>query len=76
MSNIALLLECYELTKNHEIPDGIQTAIENDYLKNSHLYSEDLIKCILAWLVILPESNPDFVLDAAKLSLIRRNTTA
>lgn len=65
-SIVKLLLECYELTKNYDIPDAVQTAIEKDYLQNGHLYDDKLIKSIMAWSSLFQDSDPQFIIDLAK----------
>ena len=65
-SRTDLLLECYDLTKDHDIPENIQTAIECDYVNNRHLYSEATIKYIRCLILICPTIEPDNVLEKVR----------
>jgi hypothetical protein len=57
-----LALECYKLTKDHDIPENIQKAIEGDYENNRHLYSKATIEFVLGLILLCPTIEPKEVL--------------
>ena len=41
-----LRAEYAERSWDYELPDHLEQALEDDYVQNSHLYSEKTFKCI------------------------------
>lgn len=61
-----LILEYAERSWNYELPDHLEQALENDYVKNSHLYSDKTFKCIQMTVVLIPEINSEKLLRLVK----------
>jgi hypothetical protein len=62
-----LLLEYTKLSWDHDFPPDIETALENDYVANPHLYSESVFKEVaLLLLVLAPDAPSECVLDTVR----------
>lgn len=61
-----LLIEYAELSRNHDFPDEIEIALENDYVANKELYSEGVLKGLALWLCIAPNASPQDVVNAVR----------
>lgn len=54
MSRTSLLLEYYERTKSYVLPDHIEEALENYYVRNPDMYTAHILKCIQVLFLIAP----------------------
>jgi hypothetical protein len=61
-----LLIEYVRLSWDHEFPPSIEAALEKDYVKNHHMYTEDTIKQIATLLLIAPDASADQVIELIK----------
>lgn len=62
MSKTRLLLEYYERTKSYVLPDHIEEALENDYVRNSEMYTAHIFKCIQVLFLIAPQTSAPEIL--------------
>ena len=46
MTKTELYLQYYECTRHFDLPDIIEQALEEDFIKNYTLYSDEMFKCI------------------------------
>ncbi len=54
------------LSWNYDFPPEIETALEDDYVANRHLYDESALKIVAITLLIDPDASPQNVLDAVR----------
>ena len=59
MTETELRLEYVERTWNIEFSGSIEEAIENDYVKNSFLYTDEIFAQIQMALLLCPQISPD-----------------
>ncbi len=63
MTNTELLLQFTERTWNIDFLESIQQALENDYLKNSILYTDDVIDHIRAVSIMFNDLTPQQAIE-------------
>lgn len=61
-----LQLEYTLLSWNYDFPPEIETALENDYITNPHLYNESTIKKVAMLLLIAPDAPSKYMLQAIR----------
>lgn len=57
-----LQIEYAYLSWDYEFPGNIEIALENDYVKNPHVYSKGAFLCAATLLLIAPDASPEHVL--------------
>jgi hypothetical protein len=70
MNKTQLLLQYFERTRNFDLPDHIEEALEEDYVLNSALYTDAMFKRIRLVHLLCPDSTP------AEMLRYVRNTSA
>lgn len=61
-----LLIEYAELSWNHDFPNEIEIALENDYVANKELYSEEVLQGLRLHLLLDRDASPQDVLNAVR----------
>lgn len=61
-----LQIEYAFLSWEYDFPPNIETALENDYVANPHLYSVRALKVVATLLLIAPDAPSECVLDAVR----------
>ena len=59
------------LSWNHEFPEHIEVALENDYVEHPHLYDADVLKRVAALLLIAPDASSRCVLSAVRRACVK-----
>lgn len=54
-SDTNLRIEYVEYSWKYDFPEEIELALENDYVKNNHLYDKNTLGCIAVILLISPD---------------------
>lgn len=58
--------EYADRSRDYELPDYLEEALENDYVKNSHLYSDKIFKCIQVTVLLRPEISSEELLQLVR----------
>lgn len=61
-----LRIEYAYFSWDYDFPSPIETALENDFLANRHLYDENALKRVAMLLLIAPDATPSCVLVAVR----------
>ncbi|PHV03711.1 hypothetical protein CSQ88_00490 [Iodobacter sp. BJB302] len=61
-----LRLEYVTLSWNYNFPSEIETAIEDDYVVNPHLYDEESLERVKLLLLLDSHTPPELALEVAK----------
>lgn len=64
MTDTELRLQYAELTWDIDFPENIEQVLEDDYVKNSDLYTSDAIKRLRMTYLICKEITPQQMLNA------------
>jgi len=63
MTETELRVQYAERTWDFEFPECIEQALENDYVLNSVLYTDDMIKKIKLTLLVYSEISPEKLIE-------------
>lgn len=64
MTDTELRLQWFERTRDIDFPENIEQVLENDYVKNSDLYTSDAINILQMTYLIYKEITPQQMLNA------------
>jgi hypothetical protein len=59
-----LKLDYVSLSWEYDFPPEIETALENDFVANQHLYDDAALKRVAALLFIAPDASPQCAVSA------------
>jgi len=59
--------------KFYELPDDIEIMLEEDYVKNSYMYTDDIFEAIQIYTCIMPEDFNNQTIFEAILNLVRNS---
>lgn len=65
-TDMQLRSEYAEKSWEYELPDRLESALEDDYVANSDLYTADVFRIIRVTYSICPEIEPDELLSAIR----------
>lgn len=71
-----LRIEYVELSWNHDFPERIEIALENDYVANKHLYDQSAFSLVTTHLLIAPDASPESVLQIVRSNPSQRERSA
>lgn len=66
MNSTDLRLEYALRSSAYELPDHVELALENDYVENSFIYTDETFKQIRVFFLIFPETSASQILESVR----------